>query len=103
VLNTSGRLMEFLPTLLNSKIVWTLTRLLGTGWENTEHRSYQFLGLEDPNASLKETSPSRRERRGSAIPLTHAEQVQLRQAFSQELEEEYRRLSGEQERPKHQL
>jgi hypothetical protein len=77
--------------------------VLGTGWENTEHRSYQFFDMNDPNASIKETSPSRRQRRGSAIPLTHAEQVQLQQAFSQELEEEYHRLSGEQERSKHQL
>ncbi|KAK8014076.1 hypothetical protein PG990_007372 [Apiospora arundinis] len=42
----------------------------GTGWSNTEFRSYEFQDTtyEDPNASLKENKSSRRERRGSAIP-----------------------------------
>ncbi|KAK7932482.1 hypothetical protein PG985_003194 [Apiospora marii] len=56
----------------------------GTGWSNTEFRSYEFedTTYEDPNATLKETAPSRRERRGSAIPLTETEQFQLQEAFS---------------------
>ncbi|KAK8044583.1 hypothetical protein PG993_004607 [Apiospora rasikravindrae] len=56
----------------------------GTGWSNTEFRSYEFSdsSYEDPNASLKETQTSRRERRGSAIPLTETEQFQLQEAFS---------------------
>ncbi|KAK8085143.1 hypothetical protein PG997_006414 [Apiospora hydei] len=58
--------------------------MIGTGWSNTEFRSYEFADskYEDPNASLRETKLSRRERRGSAIPLTETEQFQLQEAFS---------------------
>ncbi|KAK8069021.1 hypothetical protein PG994_005637 [Apiospora phragmitis] len=56
----------------------------GTGWSNTEFRSYEFqdTSYEDPDASLKETAQCRRERRGSTIPLTETEQFQLQEAFS---------------------
>ncbi|KAI1403868.1 phosphoglycerate mutase-like protein [Hypoxylon fuscum] len=62
----------------------------GTGWENTELRSYEFEDPtgQDPSASLKETTPSWRRRRGSAIPLTETEQVQIQQAFQARLDEE---------------
>ncbi|KAB5542969.1 histidine phosphatase superfamily [Coniochaeta sp. 2T2.1] len=48
----------------------------GTGWANAEYRTYEFVDEsgKDENASLKETRPSWRRRRGSAIPLTETEQ-----------------------------
>ncbi|RYP10623.1 hypothetical protein DL765_008048 [Monosporascus sp. GIB2] len=63
----------------------------GTGWQNTELRSYEFEDPEwkDPNASLRETKPSWRRRRGSEIPLSRAEQVQLQQAFHERVREEH--------------
>ncbi|KAI1644162.1 phosphoglycerate mutase-like protein [Daldinia loculata] len=62
----------------------------GTGWDNTEIRSYEFKDPtgQDPEATLKETQPSWRRRRGSAIPLTETEQMQIRQAFQTALKEE---------------
>ncbi|OTB09531.1 hypothetical protein M426DRAFT_316076 [Hypoxylon sp. CI-4A] len=62
----------------------------GTGWENTELRSYEFEDPtgQDPDASLKEIQSSWRRRRGSAIPLTETEQLQLRQAFQIALDED---------------
>ncbi|KAI1211281.1 phosphoglycerate mutase-like protein [Annulohypoxylon truncatum] len=78
VLVTHGGILHFLTR------DWDGVKLeKGTGWENTELRSYEFEDPtgQDPEASLKETQPSWRRRRGSAIPLTATEQVQIRQAF----------------------
>ncbi|KAI1777125.1 phosphoglycerate mutase-like protein [Hypoxylon cercidicola] len=68
----------------------------GTGWDNTELRSYEFEDPtgQDPDASLKETNPSWRRRRGSAIPLTETEQIQIQQAFQAQLVEETRNREG---------
>ncbi|KAI0120488.1 phosphoglycerate mutase-like protein [Hypoxylon sp. NC0597] len=85
VLVTHGGILHFLTE------DWDGVKLdRGTGWENTELRSYEFADPtgQDPNASLKETQPSWRRRRGSAIPLTETEQMQIRQAFQTLLDEE---------------
>ncbi|KAI8635626.1 phosphoglycerate mutase-like protein [Xylariaceae sp. FL1651] len=60
----------------------------GTGWENTEYRSYKFADQtgQDPNASLEELPESRRRRQGSEIPLTEAEQMEMRAAYETVLE-----------------
>ncbi|KAF2995966.1 hypothetical protein E8E14_003192 [Neopestalotiopsis sp. 37M] len=60
----------------------------GTGWENTECREYEFVdsSLKDPMAELREVDSSWRRRRGSTIPLTTAEQDQLRAAYPDTLE-----------------
>ncbi|ORY61514.1 histidine phosphatase superfamily [Pseudomassariella vexata] len=65
----------------------------GTGWENTECRSYEFKDPsgQDPDASLVETRTSWRQRRGSAKPLTPTEQTQLREAFAEQMEEANRK------------
>ncbi|KAH8903119.1 phosphoglycerate mutase-like protein [Coniochaeta sp. PMI_546] len=62
----------------------------GTGWDNTEYRTYEFVDPsgQDPTASLKETHPSWRRRRGSAIPLTETEQRELRAVEQRYLEKE---------------
>lgn len=51
--------------------------LTGTGWENTEFRSYTFRSLEDENASVVETPESRR-RRNHNKALSQDEQRELR-------------------------
>ncbi|RFU29954.1 hypothetical protein B7463_g6393, partial [Scytalidium lignicola] len=53
---------------------------LGTGWQNTEFRSYTFVteGDGDEDASVVETAESRRRRSGKEIPLTREEQTNLR-------------------------
>ncbi|RDW75348.1 phosphoglycerate mutase-like protein [Coleophoma cylindrospora] len=55
-------------------------KFTGTGWANTEWRSYQFVDQEgkDANASLKETPESRIRRVGHEHPLSEAEQRNLR-------------------------
>lgn len=63
----------------------------GTGWENTEWRSYVFVEAEegDADAALRETRVSWRRRRGSAIGLTETEQDELRAVAKEHLEEEW--------------
>ena len=51
----------------------------GTGWANTEYRTYRFPDPRDENASLEETSKSRERRRGTEKPLSKTEQMELRQ------------------------
>lgn len=58
---------------------------LGTGWKNTEFRSYTFADAngEDQNASIVETAESRKRRNGQEIPLTREEQTNLRRVAEQ--------------------
>ncbi|EON99762.1 putative phosphoglycerate mutase family protein [Phaeoacremonium minimum UCRPA7] len=69
----------------------------GTGWQNTEYRSYEFVDPEgdDDVASLRETKPSWRRRRGSAIGLTETEQRELRAVVTRQMEEEFEWLAKE--------
>ncbi|KAI1387477.1 phosphoglycerate mutase-like protein [Hypoxylon trugodes] len=85
VLVTHGGILHFLTEDFQGVLINR-----GTGWNNVELRSYEFADPtgQDPGASLKETQPSWRSRRGSAIPLTETEQQQLRQAFQTVLDEE---------------
>ncbi|KAI0405106.1 phosphoglycerate mutase-like protein [Xylaria palmicola] len=55
----------------------------GTGWENTEYRSYEFSDKtgQDPHASLTELPESRRRRQGHEISYTEAEQREMRAAY----------------------
>lgn len=55
-------------------------RTTGTGWANTEFRSYEFIDAtgEDGNASVQETRESRERRRGTEKPLSADEQRELR-------------------------
>ena len=52
---------------------------LGTGWRNVEYRSFNFADEDGENASLVETKNSRESRRGSEIPLTREERMELRE------------------------
>lgn len=54
---------------------------VGTGWANTEFRSYHFTEAEecDSSASMTETAESSYQRRGTEQPLTKAERLQLRE------------------------
>ncbi|KAI0382130.1 phosphoglycerate mutase-like protein [Hypomontagnella monticulosa] len=86
VLVTHGGILHFLTE------DWDGVKIeRGTGWENTELRSYEFEDPtgQDPNASLKEIQTSWRRRRGSAIPLTETEQLEIRLAFEAMIEEEF--------------
>lgn len=51
----------------------------GTGWANTEFRTYQFKDGYDDRALLIETAESRRLRTGREMPLTETEQSELKQ------------------------
>jgi broad specificity phosphatase PhoE len=58
----------------------------GTGWENTEWRSYEFVeGSGD--ASLRETRESRERRRGTERGLTADEQRELKASREREWRE----------------
>ncbi|MCJ1463831.1 hypothetical protein MMC07_002440 [Pseudocyphellaria aurata] len=56
---------------------------IGTGWMNTEFRSYHFIDAEaddeEDNASIIETAESSRRRKGKEMPLTKAERLQIRE------------------------
>jgi len=62
----------------------------GTGWANTEFRSYEFVNLEggDENASLRETAGSRERRKGDEKPLTADEQRELKASAERQSVEE---------------
>jgi hypothetical protein len=61
-------------------------RGVGTGWDNTEWRSYEFVeGTAD--ASLEETKESRERRRGTEHPLTEDEQRELKASREREWRE----------------
>lgn len=66
-------------SFLSPKIIFKLyLGYAGTGWANTEFRSYQFVeGEEGENASFTETTESYLRRRGEETPLTDAEKLQL--------------------------
>jgi broad specificity phosphatase PhoE len=60
--------------------------IMGTGWENTEWRSYEFVEGSE-GASLKETGESRERRRGKEIGLTEDEQRELKASREREWKE----------------
>lgn len=53
-------------------------RFTGTGWANTEFRSYTFDPSSGDEASLVETAESRMRRKGTEKPLSEAEQRNLK-------------------------
>ncbi|KAI5866270.1 phosphoglycerate mutase-like protein [Durotheca rogersii] len=85
VLVTHGGILHFLTQDWDGASVER-----GTGWSNTELRSYTFKDAtgQDPDASLVETQKSWRRRRGSATPLTETEQVEMRHIFQSCLPEQ---------------
>ncbi|ROV90190.1 hypothetical protein VSDG_08805 [Cytospora chrysosperma] len=68
----------------------------GTGWDNTECRSYEFVEPEgdDPEAMIRETESSWQARRGSAIPLTDTEQQQLKSVIVSKYNEHFDIING---------
>ena len=58
-------------------------KFTGTGWANTEFRSYQFAG-DDEEALVVETLESRERRQGSEQSLSADEQRELKDAALQE-------------------
>jgi broad specificity phosphatase PhoE len=57
---------------------------VGTGWTNTEYRTYEFVSETDDSASLRETRASRERRRGSETVLSKDEQRELRASAERE-------------------
>ncbi|KAI1496673.1 phosphoglycerate mutase [Biscogniauxia marginata] len=92
VLVTHGGILHFLTE------DWDGIKLeRGTGWANVELRSYEFEDKsgQDPNATLKETESSRRERQGREIPPTQSETAEIREAFKAAIaKEETERRAG---------
>jgi broad specificity phosphatase PhoE len=72
-------------------------KFTGTGWENTEYRSYEFVdeAFKDSAASLVETMESRAARTGSQKPLTLDEQRELRASAEREWRESGFQSGGE--------
>ena len=80
----------------------------GTGWENTEWRSYELVaeakrqdGEVNVDVKLKETEESWAKRKGTAKPLTETEQLELMTAVDERLRQEFgdgvRRVGGKRE------
>nr|POE49134.1 putative phosphatase spac5h10.03 [Quercus suber] len=66
---------------------WTGSeKFTGTGWANTEFRSYTFSSHEPSEAHLIETPESRKRRSGDLKPLDHNEQTQLKETATKEWE-----------------
>ncbi|KAL8783781.1 MAG: hypothetical protein Q9213_004397 [Squamulea squamosa] len=58
----------------------------GTGWENTEFRSYRFVAEDDESASIEETAESKQRRGNKDKPLTKEEKMQLRETATKKWE-----------------
>lgn len=63
-----------------------LTSSIGTGWANTEFRSYEFSKKAGDDTSLVETTASREGRRGTEKPLSKTEQMELRETTNKSWE-----------------
>lgn len=59
-------------------------KFVGTGWANTEFRSYEFVEGDEHGAGLRETRDSRLRRMGHETELGREEQRTLRDAFEKE-------------------
>lgn len=66
-----------------SDIVWDMP---GTGWANTEYRSYTFEANDDVNAGIKETAESRKRRGKTGRQPTRAEQRHMFETAMQQWE-----------------
>ncbi len=62
--------------------------MLGTGWANTEFRSYKFKDENGDNASMIETVNSRERRRGWEKPPDESEELELELVRTKSLEKE---------------
>lgn len=89
VVVTHGGILHFLTQDWDG-----MTKEAGTGWKNTEWRSYEFVDASggDPDAKLRETSASWQRRRGSAVPLTETEQEELASTHMNEMQQELDRI-----------
>ena len=58
---------------------------MGTGWANTEFRSYNFSSSHPEEAHLVETIESSRRRKGDDKPLDHNEATQLKRTKTNEM------------------
>lgn len=66
---------------------WTgMDRFAGTGWSNTEYRSYTFKSATEP--TLIETPESRERRIGKEKPLSKEEQKNLQRSSTKQLEQQ---------------
>ncbi|KAF2767303.1 phosphoglycerate mutase family protein [Teratosphaeria nubilosa] len=67
---------------------WTGSdKFQGTGWANTEFRSYTFSTHDPNNAHLVETTASRKRRLGHEKPLDQNEQEQLKRTATKDWDE----------------
>ena len=62
--------------------------VLGTGWENTEFRSYELVEEGHDEGPFIETPASRKRRKSTVKPLTAAEQTELRETVVKSWENE---------------
>ena len=74
-------------------------RFQGTGWANTECRSYNFSGYKPEEGHLIETSESRRRRLGDDKPFDHNETTQLKRVSTLEREKQAKELSEKAAKP----
>ncbi|KAL9603854.1 MAG: hypothetical protein Q9219_000963 [cf. Caloplaca sp. 3 TL-2023] len=83
VVVTHGGLLHYLTE------DWTGSeKYVGTGWANTEFRSYRFVDGDDENASVEETLESKARRGFQEKPLTKEEKLQLRETATKNWKEE---------------
>ncbi|KAL9575988.1 MAG: hypothetical protein Q9212_007492, partial [Teloschistes hypoglaucus] len=62
---------------------------VGTGWENTEFRTYRFADADDDDsAAMEETAESYEQRKQTIKPLTKEEKLQLRETATKAWQEQ---------------
>ncbi|KAL8810105.1 MAG: hypothetical protein Q9223_007823 [Gallowayella weberi] len=81
VVVTHGGLLHYLTE------DWTgSVKFEGTGWENTEFRSYTFISDDDGNVSMEETERSRHRPGDRLKPLTKEERIQMKETATKNWE-----------------
>ncbi|KAL8715850.1 MAG: hypothetical protein Q9220_000517 [cf. Caloplaca sp. 1 TL-2023] len=88
VVVTHGGLLHYLTEDWTGAAKFQEIALQGTGWENTEFRSFHFVDGDDENAAIEETGESRQRRGEGEKPLTKEEKTQFRETAAKDWEEQ---------------
>ncbi|KAL8951335.1 MAG: hypothetical protein Q9222_002700 [Ikaeria aurantiellina] len=88
VIITHGGLLHYLTEDWTGAAKFQVIALQGTGWENTEFRSFHFVEGDDENAAIQETRESKGRRGGGEKPLSKEEKTQLKETAARDWEEQ---------------
>lgn len=86
-LSLTGTFWIFQSIKLQDRWELIMHSMAGTGWDNTEFRSYEFGEESEENVPLLETSESRTRRAGTTKPLSGTEMMELKETAPKALKD----------------